>query len=260
MARNRDNSRDDAFDALDAFSSGKQPSEPAAPAPKPKPKPKPAPQPPAEAPQQAAKPRPKRPVAPPTPKAAPPAPQAPQPAAPAESSGRPATPPPVQPKARPVAARPAGQPASRPAAQPARAVAAAPARRQAAAQPVKKRSNAANAALRRKLAAAEKSETFRQTLIPVLITVAVMLLVLCTIGLMAIPDKAVVTEGEDHDGWDFSSLSMLSKPWAKYVILAGYPVAVVLAFGAWMFVMQSGRYKSLLASVTKAKQEESDSA
>ena len=86
-----------------------------------------------------------------------------------------------------------------------------------------------------------------------------MLLILCTVGLMMIPDEAVVTEGEDHDGWDFSSLSMLNKPWAKWVILAGYPVAVILAFGAWMFVMQSGRYKSLLASVTQEKQEKSDS-
>ena len=242
MARSRDNSKNnDAFDALEALSSGKQPSEPAAPAPKPKP----APPQPAEAPEGAAKVRPKRPTAP-TPSPAPPTPQAPRPTPPTTTSGRPATPPPVQPKARPVAARPA----SRPTGQPARAVTASPPQ-QATAQPVKKRSSAANSALRRKLAAAEKSETFRQTLIPVLITVAAMLLILCTVGLMMIPDEAVVTEGEDHDGWDFSSLSMLNKPWAKWVILAGYPVAVVLAFGAWMFVMQSGRYESLLASVTK---------
>ena len=162
----------------------------------------------------------------------------------------------MKPKARPVAARPvaAQPPVRRPAAKAATARPAA-ARPKASAKPAKPRSAAALAAARRKMVIAERGETYRQTLIPILMTCAVLLIVLATCGLASIPDDPPDTDDVNSTNMDLSDYSMLNKPWAKTVILMAYPMAAVLALGAWLFIAKSQRYKVAMAAMKEGQAE-----
>ena len=101
------------------------------------------------------------------------------------------------------------------------------------------------AAQRRKETSQRKAETFRQTLIPILLTVGLLLVVIAIVGLMAVPDN-VGDDEVDTTNWDDETNPFLAKDWVKWVLIASLPVALILEFGAVLFILQSQRYKRLL--------------
>lgn len=153
---------------------------------------------------------------------------------------RPTTPPPVTPRARPTPAKAVDK------ATPARARTAGKAKAPAAPGSSKPPSRAAMAAQRRKEASQRKAETFRQTLIPILLTVGVLLVVVAIVGLASIPDN-VGDDEVDTTNWDDETNPFLAKEWVKWLLIAALPVALILEFGAVIFILQSQRYKRLLA-------------
>ena len=76
-------------------------------------------------------------------------------------------------------------------------------------------------------------------MIPILITLGVMLLILCTVAAFRLPSEE---ELGDEGALPADVGSFLFKPWAKWVILAGFVVGVGLELGAFVFITQVRKY------------------
>ncbi len=241
--------KQDAFDALDAFASGEGPPEPQPPAP-----------------QEPAAPKPATPPPPPPPRKKRAAAPTPQPAQPAEQepliptvdgrSPRPEMPPAVPKAAKPTPAKAVGPAAAKvsPATAPvkAKAVAKAP----GPAKPARRKGSMD----RRKLARINQQMNFRQTLIPILITLGVIIFALGIMGLMMLPDKTVDPDDQnyDPDNWDdLDPDSPLNKPVTKVAVYLTFPLGLLLWVGAGVLMAQVFGFKAKIrAAEAEAQQEE----
>lgn len=249
--------KNDAFDALDAFAAGEDPAEP-------------QPTQPAPAPQQPAAPKPATPPPPPPPRkkraAAPP----PRPTQPVEQepliptvdgrSPRPEMPPAVPKAAKPTPAKPVGAApgkATPTQATPvkAKAVAAAP----APAKPTRRKGGMD----RKRLARINQQMNFRQTLIPILITLGVIVFALGIMGLMMLPDKTVDPDDQDYDpdNWDdLDPNSPLNKPVTKVAVYLTFPLGLLLWVGAGVLMVQVFGFKAKIRAAEAAAAEQEEAA
>ncbi len=88
-----------------------------------------------------------------------------------------------------------------------------------------RQARAANIARKAKHAHAAQ---FKQTMIPLLIAAAALLLILGTWVLLKLPTAEQRATNPDTG-------NMLYRPWALYAVLAAYPLAAILLLGAWLF-------------------------
>jgi len=81
------------------------------------------------------------------------------------------------------------------------------------------------------------SYNYRQTMIPILLTLGVLVLIAATILSVQLPSGGA----KDPTGMTMPPHPMLAASWAKWLVLAFFPVGAGLLFGAFMFIIQVGK-------------------
>lgn len=82
----------------------------------------------------------------------------------------------------------------------------------------------------------------KQTMIPVLLVTATMLLILAVITLLAASGQGGAGTGDPRE----VRLAEEQWPWLKYAAMAAFPIAAILLLGAWMFHQDVQRAKKRL--------------
>lgn len=91
-----------------------------------------------------------------------------------------------------------------------------------------------------------RAHHFRSLMIPILVVTAGLLLLLATISAFMVPSQQ---EAELNPG------NMLGKPWAKYLIYAAFPLALILLVAAAIFWQDVRRSRARISISAEAESE-----